>query len=329
MLGGLLLATGPARADPPSRVAVQIEHCGDLNPAEVGRLLDIELATVTAEIRSGPPLTVQLGCQDDRLTITVLDPITRKRLARDIPAPRDEPGRERVVALAISQLFAASWLELLTATEPPPRVESDTDPPPDATAVEAARRVAEQRTGPHAEPDRSAPRRELELLVGTGIRGRALQGAGHLAAARTELRLRGWLSSRVGLLAVLGWDFGQSTRRLGRVRGHVVTAGGGLAWGVRPGRTGIGGHVSVAGGWARVRGVPREPSVPAGANAGFTGEVALGVGPRIRYGRLRLDLDAELGAMLPAPVGLVDQGPPMSMGGMWAGVLLRLGGALR
>ena len=43
----------------------------------------------------------------------------------------------------------------------------------------------------------------------------------------------------------------------------------------------------------------------------------------------RFDVDAELGGMLRPPIGLVEGGPPMTMGGLWAGVVLRLGGALR
>lgn len=309
-----------------SRVVVQAEGCEGLAPGEVGRLLDIELATVTTEIRSGPPLEVRLRCAGERLTITVVDPLTRKRLERDVPAPAPEAGRERVVALAVSQLFAASWLELLTTAPPPPPPPDDPAPAPDPVAIEAARRVAEAST--EAEP--TAPR-ALELLVGAGARGRALEGDGRLAAARGELVLRGWLRPRVGLVALVGWDAGQSTRRLGQVRGHAVTAGGGLAWGVRAGTVGVGGHVVVAGGWARVRGRPREPGMPSSANAGVTAEASAGVGPRVRYGRLRFDLDAELGAMLRSPIGTVDGGrePPMTMGGLWAGLVLRLGGALR
>lgn len=324
------LAMAPASAAPSSRVVMKAEGCEGLLPDEVGRVLDLELAMVTTEIRSGPPLEVALRCAGERLTITVLDPLTRKRLERDVPAPAPEPGRERVVALAVSQLFAASWLELLSTTPPPPPPPDEPTPPPEPTAIEAARRVAERSTEP--EP---APPRELELLVGVGFRGRALESDGRMAAARSELLLRGWLrsraraSARVGLVALAGWDFGQSTRRLGQVRGHALTAGGGLAWSTRPGATvGLGGHVLLAGGWARVRGLPREPGVPAGLNAGLTAEASTGLGPRVRYGRLRFDLDAEVGAMLRTPVGLVADGPPMTMGGLWAGVVLRLGGSL-
>jgi len=332
LLGALPLGASVAHAAPPERVVVGAQGCEGLAPGEVGRLLDLELAMVTTEIRSGPPLRVELHCGGERMTIEVVDPLTRKRLARDIPAPDPEPGRERVVALAISELFAASWLELLTTPVPPPPPPDDPTPPPDPTAVEAARRMSERRIEhpPEPEPAPAPSRRALELLVGAGARGRALLDDGRLGGGHTELRLRSWLSPGLGVVAVVGWDLAQRSRRHGLVRGQVVTAGGGLAWGVWPSRVGVGGHVSAAGGWARVRGLPHEPGgVDEGANAGLTGEVSLGLGPRVHYGRLRLDIDAEAGAMLRAPMGVVVGEPPMSMGGLWAGLALRLGGVVR
>ncbi|MCH9683880.1 MAG: hypothetical protein K0V04_20780 [Deltaproteobacteria bacterium] len=331
MAMGGWLAIAPATS--PTRVVVSTEACDGLSDAEVGRLLDIELAMVTTEIREGPPLEVRLRCEPERMTISVVDPLTRKRLARDIPAPTDELGRERVVALAISQLFAASWLELLTTAEPPEPPPGDPPTAPDPPAVDAARRVAQARTDRNAEPDAGPQGRELELLLGAGGRGRALESSGRLAAARLELSFRGWFRPSIGVVGLVGYDIGQRTRRLGQVRGQAVTAGGGLAWAWRPdrarARVGVGGQVVVAGGWARVRGVPREPAVPAGSVSGLTAEVAAGVGPRVHYGRLRFDIDGELGLMSQSPTGRVEDGPAMTLGGLWMGLVLRLGGALR
>ena len=329
LLASALLQASPTPPSASARVVVQAQACEGLDDAEVGRLLDIELTTVTAEIREGPPLEVSLQCEGSRLTITVIDPLTRKRLARDIPAPASEPGRERVVALAISQLFAASWLELLTAEEPPPPPPDAPDETPDTEAVEAARRVAESATGSDAEPPPSPPRPGIELMVGAGARGRALENIARLPAVRTELRLRSWLRPGIGIVAFVGWDFAQDTRRNGRLRGQAATAGTGLAWAYRPDAIGIGGALTVAGGWARVRGLPSDPNIQSGARDDLTAEAGIGIGPRIRYGRLRFDLDAELGAMLRSPVGEVTGEVPMSMGGLWAGAVLRLGGALR
>lgn len=326
----VVLATAAAASSPQARVQVATDGCGVLSADEVARLLELELSMVTTEIRDGPPLTVDLRCEGQRLTITIIDPLTRKRLARDVPTPAAEPGRERVIALAISQLFAASWLELLTSTPvPPPPPDAPPTPAPQPDAIDAARRAAEASTKSEPEPEPTAARRELELLVGVGGRGRALEQTGRLAATHTEFTLRGWTGPSLGWVGVVGWDFGQATRPLGRVRGHTLLAGGGLAWGYRPGRVGLGGHVIVEGGWARVRGLTTDPDIPTAANAGVTGQARLSVGPRVRYGRLRFDLDAELGAALRSPVGLVDDGPPMTMGGLWAGLVLRLGGSVR
>lgn len=324
LLTALLATTLTA---PPQRVEVDVSGCTGLAAPEVARLLDIELSTVTAEIRSGPPLRVELSCSGSRMTITVLDPLTRKRLSRDIPAPAAEPGRERVVALAVSQLFAASWLELLTAEPPPPPPPDAPEPEPEPEAVSAAREAAKATV--EAEPEPTAAQRELELLVGIGPRGRGLEQPGRWASSHTELRLRGWTTPSLGWLVTVGWDFSQGTRSGGRVRGQAATLGGGFCWGYRPGRVGVGGHVSLAAAFAQVRGLASGDEFVGARRRGPTGEAVLGVGPRIRYGRLRFDIDAEVGGMLRSPVGLVDGGPAVSMGGVFAGLSLRLGGRVR
>ena len=96
-------ASAPAGS---SRVVVHAEGCEGLRPDEVGRVLDLELAMVTTEIRSGPPLEVGLRCAGERLTITVLDPLTRKRLERDVPAPAPEPG---LYTARLNYIHAGDW----------------------------------------------------------------------------------------------------------------------------------------------------------------------------------------------------------------------------
>lgn len=303
--------------------------CDGLSAHDVARLLDLELQSVTEEIRDGPPLRVELTCKGDRLAIAVLDPLTDKRLERTVPSPGDEPGRERVIALQISQLFSASWLELLAAP-PPIEVTGEDDeeapiekeePPPAAT--EAARDLA---------VDTLRPRRTVELLVGAGARGRGLETADPFPASHVQLRLRAWLTPAIAIVGLAGWDFGQAERRNGLVRGHVVGLGGGLGWAWFPRRRptlGVGGHALVSTAFARIAGVPSAPDVPSFSRAGVTGEGLLGVGPRIRSGAFRLDLDVEAGAMLRSPEGLVDGESAVSMGGLWVGAVLRVGGVVR
>jgi hypothetical protein len=307
--------------DDATNVVVTTEGCGDLDATEVARVLDLELRSVTAEIRTGPPLSVRLQCRADRLSIAVEDPLTRKELRRDVPAPAPEPGRERIVALAVSELFSASWLELLTTPPPTEEVAVPADAPsPPAPAVAAATRIAETRT---------RPTRGIDLLAGAGVRGRGLESGEPFAALRVDAGVRAWLSGRLGLAAQLGWDFGQSARAFGRVRGHVLGAAGGLAWRVRPRPViGVGGNVLVGVAWASLAGVAAEPGARAGRTSGVTGELTGSIGPRLAYRRFRVDLDAELGAMLRSPVGDVIGGADVTMGGVWLGLVLRLGADL-
>lgn|GEM_PF-1292792 len=310
-----------------SPIVVFTEGCGALDSTEVGRLLELELRYVTAEIREGPPLQVNLVCDAERLEITVTDPLTRKRIERAIPAPPEQAGRERIVALAISQLYSASWLELLLP--PPPAEIEPLEPPPPPSAVRAAKRTAIEET---------TPKRAYEVLLGAGVRGRSLESGEPFAASRVDALFRAWLAPSVAVVAFAGWDFGQTLRGLGQLRGHAIAAGGGLGWRYNPGQVaGVGGHILVGSGWARVAGRPSSNDARPGSISGPTGELMTGIGPRIRSGRFRLDVDFETGAMLRTPEAQVetrDPGgsivfdEPVTLGGLWVGAVLRIGADL-
>lgn len=318
----LVVALGMEPAQPVAEsapVRVAAPTCPDLNPAEVQRLVTLELEAVTQQVREGPPLRVELSCNESRLRIAVTDPVTDKHLQREVPAPADEPGQERVVALAIAQLFAASWLELLLAKpideeEPNPVSAS---PGTSEHVVEAARRVAEDAT--------AVERRDVELAVGGGVRGRSLQ-ARPFAALHTDVELRGWLTPAVALVGRVGFDYGQADRNRGQVQGYAVMVGGGFGWRWRPRPViALGGTAVLAAGWARLQGRTDEPTVPTRHNQGATGELTVGIGPRLFARRFRLDLDGEIGAMLRTPEGLVTREQAVSMGGLYVGAVLRLG----
>jgi hypothetical protein len=56
------------------------------------------------------------------------------------------------------------------------------------------------------------------------------------------------------------------------------------------------------------------------------------MGPRVLLGRSRrvvLELDAEIGGMLRAPEGLVDDDRAVTLGGLWAGGMFRVAVDLR
>jgi hypothetical protein len=305
-------------------VLVDASRCTSIDATEVQRLLALELVAVTQEIRVGPPLSVDLACPDATLTIEVSDPLTGKRLERDLPMPAADEGRERVIALAIAQLFAASWLELLLPSEP----DTDTPPPkPDPgtgkPAVEAARK--------HVEPLVQGPERRIEIVAGLGGRGHSLEST-PWGIGVGEVDVRGWFGAVavLGRITALG---GAAQRELGEVRSVAVLAGLGVGFRVPTrGRWRFGGAVVVSAGWARLRAVSERADVPSGSTQSATGALGLGMGPRVLLGRSRrvvLELDAEIGGMLRAPEGLVDDDRAVTLGGLWAGGMFRVAVDLR
>ncbi|HWB77923.1 MAG TPA: hypothetical protein VG755_23325 [Nannocystaceae bacterium] len=313
LLALLLAHAEPAASE--AQIEVAARDCGMLDAVEVTRLLRIELLAVTQEIRSGPPLEVELRCASPTMTIAVSDPLTGKRLARDVPLPADEPGRERVVALAIAQLFAASWLELLLPSEPAPPA-SDPVPPklaPEPAAVAAARTDARKRVRP----------RSLAVAFGGVVRGRALERTPTLTGGG-EIDLRGWFGD-AAIVVRVGLEAGSARRPQGNVRALAVIGSVGAAGRVHVGeRWDLGGLVLVGGGFARLRGDPSQPGVEAGGIVGGTGQLMVGGGPRLRLGRIALELDAEIGGMLRTPQGQVADQRTVTLGGLFVGGALRL-----
>lgn len=289
--------------------------CGALEADEIARLLALELDDVVPQMRSGPPLRIELTCEAPLLAIAIVDPITDKRMARDVPLPLEEPGRERVIALAIAQLFEASWLELLLPT-PPPEQTVTREPAPPPAAIEAARSSAAAVV--------RRPSRSLALLVAGTIHGRALERAPTLAGGG-ELDVRPWFGA-AALVVRLGFDAAQFRRDLGTIRGWLLTLGLGVAGRVRISpRWHLAGAAVISGGLGRLRGVASRPDVPTGAITAPTGQLAVDLGPQLRLGTTVLALEAEIGGTLRAPEGLVTDGEPVSLGGLWAGAALRVG----
>ncbi len=300
------------RVEPIEVVAVR---CGALDPDEIARLLALELDDVVPQMRSGPPLRIELTCAAPMLAIAIVDPITDKRMARDVPLPLEEPGRERVIALAIAQLFEASWLELLLPT-PPPEQTVTREPQPPPAAIAAARSSVAAVV--------LRPTRSLAILAAGTIHGRALERAAALAGGG-ELDVRPWFGA-AALVVRVGFDAAQFRRELGTIRGWLLTLGLGVAGRVRISqRWHLVGAAVISGGLGRLRGVASRPDVPTGAITAPTGQLAVGLGPHLRLGTTVLALEAELGGTLRAPEGLVTDGAPVSMGGLWAGAALRVG----
>ncbi len=160
----LLVLLAPSLARAAVVVPVGAEGCGALDLAEVERVLALELAHLLSEKSSVTLPKVRITCAGAEMRIRVDDPVTGKTLERTLPMPTEPKGRERTMALAISQLFLTSWLELLSPApkEVPAPVTQTAPPELTSAAHDAARTVVTPRRcrqGRRARSRRGARRR--------------------------------------------------------------------------------------------------------------------------------------------------------------------------
>lgn len=267
-------------------VSVAKVGCADLDIEETERLLRVELAVVAARAERPRAPTVTVACSNSTLHIEISDPVTQATRGFDVPAPQGTAGRERTVALAASQLFLSSWLEMIVR-EPPRKPE----PHPDAPRVD---KPPSLRSSHHARPE--PEHEELSLAVG----GKAHDLGQPFASAGLELlgvRVfdRRWF---VGLRAA--GENGTAQRSSGAIHSRA------FAFGV------LGGLRFDSGAWEldaaaclglSVLHASGEPSVMNAVGSSATGsaaELALLAGPALRLPPFRVALSAEAGLLEPA-----------------------------
>lgn len=310
-------------------LVVEARQCQGLSTDEVERVLAIELTTVAETGGIAEPLTIELDCRGDEIAIAVRDPVTRKRLSREIPAPApDAAGRERTVALAISQLFVASWLELLMPADQRAAPEPEVAP----GTVAAARELAEARVEAHR-------RTTGTIGLGVGSRFHAIDRE-PLPVVRIGLHGTAWLDPRWGLSMGAVYEGGLARRSVGNVRADALlfAAGAAFRWPADRHVAALLAAVSVEAGYVRFGGKPRKDAVAGPPTDGIGGGVGLEAGPVVRAGLVRASLLGAVGFMLRWPEAQVsrsstqvggatvyDFDDPVGLGGLWAGAILRLG----
>src|SRR5687768_11965167 len=169
-----------ARGEEPEIITVRSSDCADLDVGELQRLLNVELAPAPGDPRPAE-LALRVRCVDDRIDLSVVDPKTGKELERSIVAPpRNERGRERIIALAVSELFETAWLDLLVAPEP---ARIDPEPPP----VEPA--PPPEPAPPSTTPPK--PARRDAITIGVALAARRIQAP--LPTGGVALGYGGWL----------------------------------------------------------------------------------------------------------------------------------------
>jgi hypothetical protein len=182
--------------------------------------------------------------------------------------------------------------------------------------------VRPQLDRPPPPPRPARGRREIELLLGGGARGRDPSAlfAGYRGRLGSVLR---W-GERFGLGASISYERGVAERApLGRVRAELVAAA--VMAELEPWQ---------AGHWAcslelqvelarlSLRGMGRDSGVSDGQVSGVGFGAGLGIGPAVRFGSLRLALLAQGGAARFGGSGWVAGDEPVNLNGFWFGTEL-------
>lgn len=229
LLLALVLAASP--------VEVVVDPCVGVSATEVQRIATVELSSSR---NSTAPVRARLSCHDGTVEVRVDDAITQKALLREIDLkPLAESTRARYVALAIAELVAASWSELLL---PKPRVAPVGPPPSEAERAAAIETL---------------PTHRFKLL--TAATGRAFLKP-HLWLIGAALRLEYTAPGRLGLAFDFAGEHGSVPAEAGTIRVDTLGGAAFLTWATPQkliaATVGAGGRA----GGARLAGTPSDPT---------------------------------------------------------------------
>ena len=294
---------------------VEAEKCPGFSESELKRLILLEIGEVLAVQSPGNPLGVIFECADRKMKLTIRDSFTDKEITRVIAEPpKHLPGRERVSALAASQLFLASWAELFTPGFPEESLPADVS----AETIRSAKQFVEQRIRlPRKEPTES-----FSLSVDGTVSVVDLRNPFPMYGARITIGF--FLHQRWRIFASILFSGGRAERDAGRV--DVVSGGAAvgaaLDW-LRAGRFSMNSSIHIAGHYLSLSGMPASELYTGSSFARITGETFISTGPRIRLGRFNLGMDAEAGILFPWISGLVSGEPAVKpYGSVFRGVLV-------
>jgi hypothetical protein len=162
----------------------------------------------------------------------------------------------------------------------------------------------------------------LQLL--TAVRWRALPEA--LTVLHVGFRAGGLVHRNWELFGQGAFEYGRDERVRGQIDAYAALFGPGVAWTLRPDEEfGLEIWGAIAAGYARLVGRPAMADVDAGAVGGATGEVELGLGPRLRASSFVMVLDVRGGYTIENPKGVVTEEATVTLGGFWVGIGLRVG----
>ncbi|MBL8716616.1 MAG: hypothetical protein JNL79_11505 [Myxococcales bacterium] len=311
----LLVVLAPSLARAAVVVPVGAEGCGALDLAEVERVLALELAHLLSDKTAVTLPKVKITCAGAEMRIRVDDPVTGKTLERTLPMPTESKGRERTMALAISQLFLTSWLELLSPA--PKEVPAPvTQAPPELTSAahDAARTVV------------TARRTEVDLGAAIGLRRRDFGAA--FSTFAPSVRATFALPSALRFVFDAGLESGTAVRSTGSVA--AVSTALLLGVGARHvvGVLALDATVFVGGRWTRLDGRIDDPAFEARGASGGSLEALVAVGPTLRLGPVRIGAEVLAGRTFSTLRANVVADREVSFGGFFAGAGLFLGAGI-
>ncbi|AKV03807.1 hypothetical protein AKJ09_10470 [Labilithrix luteola] len=316
LVTAIVAFTAPASAGSRFLDLSTAEGCSGLRLEEVERVLRLELAAA-ASTWSTDPIGVELQCEDEHVRVAATDPLTKKRLTREVDLSAARTDRERTLALVVSQLFLTSWSELLL-------------PPPEPVVAQAMGAHVDTSAGDGAkESARTAlavPSFAIGLDVVGGPRVRALSDSalvGGSGAIRPTLVFA--FAKRLRWFVEVGFEGGGTQRASGDVNYTLPSASAGLAYRL-PLSSAIALEVGAFGGAGvlDITGSARGGGIGQSAS-GVVAEVGGRIGPIVRVLGARVGLELAAGAMLPRAVGRVESGEDVVLSGAWLGANLVVG----
>ena len=306
--------TGQNRVERETGLRVTASNCPDLKVDRIEEHVRLELATLVPTVSEQPPLDVDFRCGGGlSVRVTLSDSVTSKWVVREVVLSATAGvDQERTLALVASELFLASWAELLL-DQPQGRVARPREP-----AVVAAE-GAVRRAMP------ALANRPLELDVVFHGRERHLSTPFPTlgAALRVGQTKAGWQ-----LFATGGWEGGIAQRLSGRVKVDAEEAGLGLRWGWRFGRVRLDAAGSASAMYVSLQGAPRSGAFFGATHGGFTADFSAILEASIALNVLRLGGSLAGGYLAPGPIGVVDRETDVRLDGPWLGATVLFGLAL-
>jgi hypothetical protein len=310
-VGVTLALAALARDGRAQGLSVTASNCPDLSPDRVREHLQIELSTLVPSVAEPPALDIDLQCDGPRVRVTLRDSVTAKWVGRDVvPSASAQLDPERSLALAASELFLASWAELLLHKPEEPFRAPD--------RVTAAAEAAVRRAVPDlAHP----PVAEIDLAAN----GRVRHLAGPVPTLGVALRAGRANSEGLRLFVAGGWEEGLAARSAGHVRIDTAEGGLGLRWGRRLGQLNLDATGEALATYVSMQGVPSTAAFYGTIHAGFTMDFAAGVEASVAVQAFRFGAALAGGYLAPGPVGSVAGDSAVRMDGLWVGTTLFAG----